>query len=55
MTTFICSQCSYRFDSEIERIPKRCPYCGKANCVRKEKSAEELVKEVTSLLDNAGQ
>jgi DNA-directed RNA polymerase subunit RPC12/RpoP len=53
MTTFICSQCNYRFDAETEKIPKRCPYCGKANCVRKEKSAEDLVDEVSRVLDEA--
>ncbi|MBS3090507.1 hypothetical protein J4433_01930 [Candidatus Pacearchaeota archaeon] len=51
MTTFICTQCRYRFDSESEKIPKKCPYCGRMNCVKKEKSAEDLVKEVSSMLD----
>ncbi len=53
MSTFVCSQCNYRFDSDIEKIPKRCPYCGRANCVRKEKSAEDLVTEVSNLLDGS--
>ncbi len=42
MTSFVCINCGYRFDSDKK---KECPYCGKRN-VEKKKSADELVNNV---------
>ena len=44
MAKFICKDCGYRFESESEKIRKRCPYCGKITII-KEPSAEDLLKE----------
>jgi len=48
MTKFVCSKCNYRF--EAERVDN-CPYCGE-DTVDKEKSASELINEVTNMLQN---
>jgi predicted Zn-ribbon and HTH transcriptional regulator len=53
MTTLTCSQCNYKFDAETLKIPKRCPYCGRAGSVKQEKTAEALVEEVSKILEEA--
>ena len=47
MGRYICKNCNYRFDS---KKPLDCPYCGTMN-FEKEKSAEELLHEVETLLN----
>ena len=44
MAKFICKNCGYKFNSELEQNKKKCPYCGKIGII-KEPSAEELLKE----------
>ena len=48
MTKFVCSKCNYRF--EAEKVDS-CPYCGDET-VDREKSASELINEVTNMLQN---
>jgi rubrerythrin len=44
MTKYRCRDCNYSFDSE--KIPEKCPYCGRKN-VSKELNAEEILKEIS--------
>lgn len=46
MVMHICTNCSYRFNSEN---PNECPYCGEDK-VEIEKDASELLDEVEKLL-----
>ena len=48
MVKFLCKNCSYRFES---KSASDCPYCGKES-VEKEKSAEEILDEVDSILQD---
>ncbi len=50
MTTFHCSQCNYEFDV-AGKVPKKCPYCGKAS-LRRERTAADLLKEVESIMSD---
>lgn len=43
MQGLVCMNCGYRFESDQK---KSCPYCN-SNHVDKEKSAEELLNEVS--------
>lgn len=45
MAKFMCNQCNYRFEFDMNRIPNLCPNCGGTDSVSKEKTAEELVDE----------
>jgi rubrerythrin len=47
MENFVCLNCKYRFKAKEK--PKTCPYCNK-NAVDLEKSAEDIVSEIESLL-----
>jgi len=47
MVKYVCSKCNYRFEAESA---KTCPYCGQ-EAIGKEKSAAELIDEVTSILE----
>jgi len=49
MARFHCNSCNYDFEGG-EKLPKKCPYCGKAS-VRRERSAEDLVKEVEAFMN----
>ncbi len=42
MVKFVCKNCNYKFDSEVERRDKPCPYCGK-EMVMKDLNADELL------------
>lgn len=44
MVKFICKNCNYRFESELEQIKRKCPYCGQIKII-KEPTAEDLLKE----------
>ena len=48
MENFICSNCKYKFKANI--MPKACPYCNKRT-VEQERSAEDIVDEVSSLIE----
>ena len=48
MPKFVCSKCNYRF--EANKVDS-CPYCGE-NSVEKEKSASELLEEVSKILND---
>jgi len=48
MVNFICTKCKYRFGST--RNPDACPYCNDST-LEKEKSASELLDEVTGILE----
>ena len=43
MAIFICSNCKYRFEKDIELAD--CPYCGEKKTVSKEQTAEDLLGE----------
>jgi len=49
MTSFQCNNCKYRFELKGERTPRNCPYCGKIGTVVRERSAEELLKDVSNM------
>jgi rubrerythrin len=49
MARFHCNSCNYDFEGG-EKLPKKCPYCGKAS-VRRERSAEDIVKEVEAFMN----
>jgi len=42
---FVCKECNYRFESDLDQKDKLCPYCGEKG-VEKEKSADEMLKDV---------
>ncbi len=44
MTMYVCKGCNYRFESNIPREGKSCPYCGEPKVIR-EPDAEELLNE----------
>lgn len=44
MARFNCVHCSYSF--EKDEMPKRCPYCGRAEGLEEEENAEELVSHI---------
>jgi DNA-directed RNA polymerase subunit RPC12/RpoP len=46
MTKFVCSKCNYRFEANQA---DSCPYCG-GKTIEREKSASELLNEVTNML-----
>ena len=46
MAKFVCSKCNYRFQAQKA---DNCPYCGE-NSISEEKSASELVEEVSDML-----
>lgn len=48
MENFICNNCRFKFRAER---PSRCPYCDKG-LIEKEKSADELINEISSLMDD---
>ncbi len=50
MTTFHCTQCNYELDV-VGKVPKKCPYCGKAS-LHRERTAEDLIKEVESIMND---
>lgn len=50
MAMFHCTQCNYEFDV-AGKVPKKCPYCGKAS-LRRERTAEDLIKEVESIMND---
>jgi len=51
MTEFICASCNYKFSSERDIPPKRCPYCSKMGSVRHEASAAELLSEIDEAIE----
>jgi len=46
MGKYRCSKCDYRFEIDMEGIPKLCPNCGEKEFVEKEKSAGELIEDL---------
>lgn len=46
MMQYQCYYCKYKFKSN--KTPLKCPYCEKTGTVTRLKSADELVKEVSS-------
>ncbi|MBI3623785.1 hypothetical protein HY212_06940 [Candidatus Pacearchaeota archaeon] len=44
MTAYRCRNCNYRFDSQIDRTGKSCPYCGK-NSIIEEPNVDQLLME----------
>jgi hypothetical protein len=48
MAKFRCTNCNYRFDVKPgKRAPNRCPYCAKEKCLEQEKTAQELLDNLT--------
>jgi predicted Zn-ribbon and HTH transcriptional regulator len=45
MTKFRCKNCNYRFKTELEKNPARCPNCGESHGITREQSAEELLND----------
>jgi len=48
MDRYVCKNCNYRFERDNVY---ECPYCGN-EAIEKEKNAEELLEEVSRLLEN---
>jgi len=44
MAKFVCENCNYRFESDSERVLKKCHYCGKLGIVE-QPSAQDLINE----------
>lgn len=52
--TFQCTKCKYRFSNrnpKKKEVPKICPWCNSEGTVVQLKSADELVKDVDSMLE----
>ena len=48
-----CKACSYKFDlKNEERIPKRCPYCGKADGIGRVKMMQEWIDQVSDMSES---
>ncbi|NOZ80914.1 MAG: hypothetical protein GXP63_04535 [DPANN group archaeon] len=45
MTKFVCKGCGYKVDKE--KAPARCSYCGKDGSLIREKSAQDILDEVS--------
>ena len=45
MTKLVCEACGYKM--EKEKVPFRCPYCSKEGTLVKEKSAQDLLDDVS--------
>jgi len=43
MATLQCKECNYDFDKD--KIPKRCPYCGKEGSLKPYKTAQDFLNE----------
>ncbi|MBW3023201.1 hypothetical protein KY308_03790 [Candidatus Woesearchaeota archaeon] len=53
---FQCKKCKYRFHNknpDKKDAPKRCPWCDTENTVITLKSADEIVRDVDELLEEA--
>lgn len=48
MGKWVCTGCNYGFNSEK---PSQCPYCGKAEKLQKEPSANDILEEVEEILN----
>jgi len=44
MAKFVCSNCNYKGDFQVDMSNKKCPYCDEKK-LTKEQSAEELLKD----------
>jgi len=52
---FQCTKCKYKFnnrDRSKTDPPKNCPWCNSIGTVKTLKTAEEIVRDVDSLLEN---
>ncbi len=47
MVKLVCGKCNYRFEA---KKPEDCPYCGESGGIELEKSASELIDEVSKIL-----
>jgi len=45
MPRFYCTKCSFKL--EKKEIPQRRPYCGKTGTIEQEKTAQDLLDEVS--------
>jgi len=43
MVKYVCSRCGYRFESEIKKKERLCPYCGEVSA-KEEQGVQELLK-----------
>lgn len=41
---YVCRNCNFRFERDVDMSPIKCPYCGRIEAIR-ELSAEDLIKE----------
>ena len=46
MAKLICNSCGYKIRMKTERIPQRCPNCGKYERLEFEPSAGQILQEV---------
>jgi hypothetical protein len=47
MTRLICGACGYKMVMK-GKVPQRCPYCSRENVLELEKSAQDIIEEVSS-------
>ncbi len=45
MTWYMCKICRYRFETEMEKSRKKCPYCGEGEIMGEPNADELLVDE----------
>ena len=52
MPKFTCTNCNYVIElSEDKKLPLKCPYCSKEGSLEPVKTAQELIDEVTSMME----
>jgi len=45
-----CTRCNFKWKTATGRIPNKCPYCGKQDCVIDADSGNEGFRDVDDLL-----
>lgn len=51
MARLHCTGCNYEFEQKEGKPPKKCPYCGRMGALRRERTAEEILKEVDLMFE----
>ena len=40
-----CTNCKYKFEPKMGKVPQRCPYCN-ASAVRKDETASDILEQI---------